>query len=76
VGEGVEEIAVGIFPETLQRHGTAGRIADQAFQLIAAMRRDLGVSVQGKPLHAGTGGDPLTIVSPLASSWIIPNRIE
>jgi hypothetical protein len=42
--------------EALQRHRAAGGLADQAFQLIAPVRRDLGVGMQGKPLHAGTAG--------------------
>jgi hypothetical protein len=33
MGEGRDEIAVGIFLEALQRHGTAGRITEQTFQL-------------------------------------------
>src|SRR5215510_2039246 len=37
MGEGVEEVAVGVFLEALQRHGTTGGIADELFQLIAAM---------------------------------------
>ncbi len=54
--EGVDEIAVGIFLEALQGHGTAGGITDQAFQLIAPVRGGLSVGVQGKPMHAGTAG--------------------
>ena len=47
---------MGIFLEALQRHGTSGRIADQSLRLIAPMRRDLGVGVEGKPVDAGTAG--------------------
>jgi hypothetical protein len=35
MGEGIDEIAVGIFLETLQGHRAAGSITDQACQLIA-----------------------------------------
>ena len=56
MGEGVDKIAVGVLRQALQRHGTAGGIADQALQLIAPVRRDLGVGVQGKPMYAGTAG--------------------
>ena len=56
MGEGVDEIAVGIFLETLQGHRAAGGITDQACQLIAPVRRDLSVGVQGKPVDAGTAG--------------------
>jgi hypothetical protein len=56
MGEGVDEIAVGIFLEALQGHRAAGGITDQACQLIALVRRDLGVGVQGKPVDAGTAG--------------------
>jgi hypothetical protein len=41
MSEGVEEIAVRVFLEALQGHGPAGGIADEAFQLIAAMGGDL-----------------------------------
>jgi len=47
---------MGIFLEALQRHGTSGRRAAQSLQLIAPMRRDLGVGVEGKPVDAGTAG--------------------
>ena len=56
MGEGRDEIAVGIFLEALQRHGTAGRITEQTFQLIPPVRGDLGIGVQRKALHAGTAG--------------------
>ena len=56
MGEGVNAIAVGVLFQTFQGHGTAGRIADEAFQLITPMRRDLGVGVHRKPLHTGTVG--------------------
>src|SRR5256714_13465837 len=56
VGKRIDEIAVGVLGQALQRHGTTGRIADEAFQLIAPVRRDLGVGVHRKPLHAGTVG--------------------
>ena len=47
---------MSVLRQTLQGHGTTGRIADQALQLVAPMGRDLGVGVQGKALHAGTAG--------------------
>src|SRR5215472_11385618 len=52
--EGIDEIAVSVFLEALQGHGPAGRIADEAFQLIAAMGWNLRVGMQGKALDAGT----------------------
>src|SRR5262249_36098984 len=52
--EGIDEIAVSVFLEALQGHGPAGRIADEAFQLIAAMDWNLRVGMQGKALDAGT----------------------
>src|SRR5437899_8927725 len=54
MGEGIDEIAVGIFLEALQGHRTTGRITNQALQLIAAMRRNRRVGVQRKAVHAGT----------------------
>src|SRR5215831_12945672 len=54
--ESIDEIAVGVFLETFQGHGPAGRIADEAFQLITPVCRDVGVGVQRKPLDAGTVG--------------------
>jgi hypothetical protein len=53
MGEGIEEIAVGVFLEALQGHGTPGGRADELFQLIAAMGRDLRVGVEGKAVDAG-----------------------
>src|SRR5947209_16991994 len=38
VGEGVDEIAVGVLCQPLQRHRAARGIPEQAFQLIAPMR--------------------------------------
>jgi hypothetical protein len=40
-GEGVEQVTVGVVLQALQRHGAPGRIADQPFELIAAVRRNL-----------------------------------
>src|SRR5262245_28852004 len=54
MGEGIDEIAVSVFLEALQGHGPAGRIADEAFQLIAALGWNLRVGMQGKALDAGT----------------------
>src|SRR5438132_12363907 len=54
MGEGVDELTVGIFLEALQRHGPAGRIADELFQLIPPMRRNRRVGVEGKPVDTGT----------------------
>src|SRR5262249_33342321 len=56
VRKGVDEIAIGVLLQTLQRHGTSRGIADQALQLIAPMGGDLGVGVQGEPVDAGTEG--------------------
>ena len=56
MSESIDEIAVRVFLEALQGHGPAGGIADEAFQLITPVRRDLGVGVYRKPLHAGTVG--------------------
>src|SRR5262249_9174390 len=54
MGESIDELAVGVCLEALQRHGTTGGIADEAFQLIAPMRRNLGVGVQGKAVDTRT----------------------
>src|SRR5215510_127093 len=54
MGEGVDELTVGVLLEALQRHGPAGGIADELFQLIPPVRGDLGVGVQRKALDAGT----------------------
>src|SRR5215470_14601159 len=40
MGEDVDEIAVGVCLEALQRHGTTGDIADELFQLIPPVRGD------------------------------------
>jgi hypothetical protein len=56
VGEGGDKIAIGVVPQTLQGHGTASGIAEQALQLIAPMGGDLGVGVERKTWHAGTAG--------------------
>src|SRR5438128_7502532 len=53
MGEGIDEIAVGVFLEALQRHGTSSCIPYQALQLIAPVRRNLGVGVEGKPVDTG-----------------------
>jgi len=45
---------MGIVFEALQRHGASGRIADQTFQLVTAMRWNLGVGMEGKAVAAGT----------------------
>src|SRR5262249_20767460 len=37
----------------LQRHGPAGRIAEELFQLIPPMRRNRRVGVEGKPIDTG-----------------------
>src|SRR4030095_6439506 len=54
MGEGIDEIAVGVLRQPLQGHRTACGIADQALQLIAAMRWNLGMSVERKAVHTGT----------------------
>jgi hypothetical protein len=56
MSEGIDQITVGVALQTPQWHGTAGRIAEQAFQLISPVRGDLGVGVQGKPVDTGTTG--------------------
>jgi hypothetical protein len=56
VRKGVDEIAIGVLLQTLQRHGTSRGIADQALQLIAPMGGDLSVGVQGEPVDTGTAG--------------------
>ena len=55
-GAGGEEVAAGLLGKALQRYGASGSIADEACQLVAPMRRDLGVGVQRKPVDAGTAG--------------------
>jgi hypothetical protein len=47
MGEGIDEIAVGVCLEALQGHGPAGGIADELFQLIPPMCRNR-VSVAGQ----------------------------
>jgi hypothetical protein len=64
MGEGVEEIAVGLFLEALQGHGTAGGITEQAFQLITPVRGDLGVGVQGNPCTLAQWGSVMVERSP------------
>ena len=56
LGKGIDEITIGIFFKTLQRHGASRRVPNQAFQLVTPMRWDLGVGVQRKPVDAGTAG--------------------
>jgi hypothetical protein len=56
MGKGVNEIAMGVLGQALQRHGPARRIVEQALQLIASMRGHLGVGMQGESRHAGTAG--------------------
>ena len=54
--KGIDEIAVGVLCQAFQRHGTAGSITDQAFQLVSPMRGDGGGGMQRKPVDAGTAG--------------------
>ena len=54
VGESIDEIAVGVFLEALQGHGPTGGIAEQTLQLIAPMRWNRRVGVEGKPVDTGT----------------------
>jgi hypothetical protein len=54
VGESIDEIAVGVFLEALQGYGTPGGIADQTLQLSPPVRRNLGLRVERKAVHAGT----------------------
>jgi len=56
VGEGIDEIAIGVLCQALQGYRAVGSIANQAFQLVPPMGGDLGVGVQGKPVDAGTAG--------------------
>ena len=56
MGEGVEEIAVGVLCQALQGHRAASRLPEKAFQLVPPVRRDLGVGVERKALHTGTAG--------------------
>ena len=48
--ERVDQIAVGVFLEALQGHGPTGGIADEAFQLIAAMGRVWVLACSENPL--------------------------
>src|SRR5262245_11540368 len=54
MGEGIDEIAVGVFLEALQRHGAAGGIADELVQLIASVRWNRRVGVERKSIDTGT----------------------
>ena len=54
MGKGIDKITVGVFLETFQRHGPAGGIADELFQLIAPVRRNRRIGVEGKPVDTGT----------------------
>ena len=56
VGEGVDEVAVGVLRQTLQRHGPARGIADQALQLIAPVRGICVLAWREKPVDADTAG--------------------
>lgn len=56
MGDGVDEIAVGVLGEALEGHHAAGGMPDQTLQLIAPVHGNLGVGVQGKAPHAGTAG--------------------
>src|SRR5262249_60182464 len=49
----VDQLAVGVFLEALQRHGPAGGIADELCQLIPPMRRNRRVGVQRKAVDTG-----------------------
>ena len=51
-GKGVKEVATGVLGQALQRYGASRNIAEEALQLVAPMRRDLGVGMQGcDPFH-------------------------
>ena len=54
LGKGINEIAIGIFCKTLQRHGASRCVPNQAFQLVTPVRRDMRVGVQRKPAQTGT----------------------
>ena len=64
MGEGVDEIAVGVFGQALQGHRAAGGIPDQALQLVAPMGRDLGVGVGENPWTPAQRGPASVGVSP------------
>src|SRR5262245_2364011 len=53
MGEGVDELTVGVLLEALQCHGPAGGIADELFQLIPPVRWDRSVGVERKPVNTG-----------------------
>ena len=55
-GEGIHEIPMGVLGKAFKRHRTAGRIAEQALQLVPPMGRDLRVGMQRKPVDTGTAG--------------------
>jgi hypothetical protein len=67
VGESVDEIASGVLLQALQCHRASGRRADQSFQLVEAMRGNLGVRGEGKPVDTGTArphqGRVLTLIA-------------
>jgi len=54
--ERVHEIPSGIFLKTLKRHGASCGVPNQALQLVAPVRWDLGVGVERKPVDTGTAG--------------------
>jgi hypothetical protein len=53
MGERVEEIAVGVLDQALERYRATGGIADELFQLIPPVRGDSGIGVEGKPIDTG-----------------------
>src|SRR5207249_5159241 len=52
----IDELAIGSFFKTLQRHGAPCCVPQQALQLITPVRWHLGVGVQRKPVDTGTAG--------------------
>src|SRR5262249_59624477 len=54
MGEGVDELTVGVLCQPLQGHGTAGGIAEELCQLVPPVRWNRRVSVEGKAVDTGT----------------------
>src|SRR2546427_3877317 len=54
MGESIDEIAVGVFLEALQRHGPAGGITDELFQLIPPARWNRRVREERKSVDTAT----------------------
>ncbi len=72
LGEGVDKIAVCFFREALKRHGASGGIAQQAFQLISALRWDVGMRMERKPMRKRSRG--LSRHQPASTRWYKAQR--